>query len=585
MKKNIIFDKNVQQQNGIDVTTLNATNIIVETVSQTGNLDISGNLTVTDNITSSGNLNVVDITASNITSSGSINGLLIETNTNNGIFIAPDSVQNLGYEAIGIGFAAMNHSTNNYYCVALGDNTLGSGNFNYCTAIGMNSMRFDVSGNNNTAIGYQSGSDALNTYNYSTAVGSNATYTGSNQIVLGTSNETTIIKGNLAVGGLTSVSTGNVVDISGSALISDNLIVNGSVSGYNMNVSNNLSVGNDINSKLYNGATGTINISNGDLATQTFSNGMDNTGSNSGLQIGWNYEVGLGETDFVNWSQGGSGGFNFYSIGQAYPMKLLASLCVNGISYISDNLGIGKTNPAYTLDVSGNINFNGNLYQNGTIFSGGATNNFTGNVDISGGNLTVAGNILLNNGGPSSQLDYISLSPSTNATASITLSQTNVPDNGFRCGIADGATSTTCNVQINSNYGVGFYYSGGNPGVYNIWFDVRLGTINATTFNSTSDRRIKKDIQNINLIESIQDLKPRYYYNKISKKKEFGFIADELQEILPELVNGEINQYDKDNNPILQSINYTQLIPLLVYYIQKLEKRIQTLENFINKTI
>ena len=156
MKKNIIFDKNVQQQNGIDVTSVNAINIIVETVSQTGNLDISGNLSVTDNITSSGNLNVVDITSSNITSSGnlnvsnSINGLLIETNSNNGIFIAPDAVQNLGYEAIGIGFASMNHSTNNYYCVALGDNTLGSGNFNYCTAIGMNSMRFDVSGNNNT---------------------------------------------------------------------------------------------------------------------------------------------------------------------------------------------------------------------------------------------------------------------------------------------------------------------------------------------------------------------------------------------------------------------------------------------------
>ena len=491
MKKNIIFDKNVQQQNGIDVTSVNATNIIVETVSQTGNLDISGNLTVTDNITSSGNLNVVDITASNITSSnitssGSINGLLIETNSNNGIFIAPDAVQNLGYEAIGIGFAAMNHSTNNYYCVALGDNTLGSGNFNYCTAIGMNSMRFDVSGNNNTALGYQSGSDALNIYNFSTAIGSNATYTGSNQIVLGTSNETTIIKGNLAVGGLTSVQTGNVLDISGSATISDNLIVNGSVSGYNMNVSNNLSVGNDINSKLYNGATGTINISNGDLATQTFSNGMDNTGSNSGLQIGWNYEVGLGETDFVNWAQGGSGGFNFYSIGQAYPMKLLASLCVNGISYISDNLGIGKTNPAYTLDVSGNINFSGDLYQNGTIFSGGATNNFTGNVDISGGNLTVAGNV------------------------------------------------------------------------------------SATSFNATSDRRIKHNILPI-INETIDLIKPRKYFNKLTNKEEFGLIADEVQEIYSNIVNGE-----KDGD-MLQSINYIQMIPLLIKEVQELKNKFKQL--------
>ena len=323
MKKNIIFDKNVQQQNGIDVTSVNATNIIVETVSQTGNLDISGNLTVTDNITSSGNLNVVDITASNITSSGSINGLLIETNSNNGIFIAPDSVQNLGYEAIGIGFAAMNHSTNNYYCVALGDNTLGSGNFNYCTAIGMNSMRFDVSGNNNTAIGYQSGSDALNTYNFSTAVGSNATYTGSNQIVLGTLNETTIIKGNLAVGGLTSVLTGNVVDISGSALISDNLSVNGTVNGNNMNVSNNLSVANDTSSKLYSSPSNTVNLQTTTLAAQTYANGMDGTGSNTGLQVGWNYSIHYGDTSLVNWANAGTGGFTFLSISAGYPMKVL----------------------------------------------------------------------------------------------------------------------------------------------------------------------------------------------------------------------------------------------------------------------
>ena len=43
MKKNIIFDKNVQLQNGIDVNQVNATNIIVEQINQTGDLDISGN--------------------------------------------------------------------------------------------------------------------------------------------------------------------------------------------------------------------------------------------------------------------------------------------------------------------------------------------------------------------------------------------------------------------------------------------------------------------------------------------------------------------------------------------------------------
>ena len=37
---------------------------------------------------------------------------------------------------------------------------------------------------------------------------------------------------------------------------------------------------------------------------------------------------------------------------------------------VSSNIGIGKTNPAYTLDISGNINFTGNLTKNGAAFGG-----------------------------------------------------------------------------------------------------------------------------------------------------------------------------------------------------------------------
>ena len=39
MQKNIIFNKNFLNENGISVDQVNATNIIVEQVNQTGNLD------------------------------------------------------------------------------------------------------------------------------------------------------------------------------------------------------------------------------------------------------------------------------------------------------------------------------------------------------------------------------------------------------------------------------------------------------------------------------------------------------------------------------------------------------------------
>jgi hypothetical protein len=62
------------------------------------------------------------------------------------------------------------------------------------------------------------------------------------------------------------------------------------------------------------------------------------------------------------------------------------------------------------------------------------------------------------------------------------------------------------------------------------------------------------------------------YYNKITNKTDIGFIAHEVQEQFPFLVNGE-----KDGK-IYQSINYIGIIPVLVKEIQELKKRISELE-------
>jgi hypothetical protein len=56
-----------------------------------------------------------------------------------------------------------------------------------------------------------------------------------------------------------------------------------------------------------------------------------------------------------------AGGFN-----ATYNSNTLGSLITTG-----GNIGIGKNNPSYKLDVVGDINFTGNLYQNDIIFSGG----------------------------------------------------------------------------------------------------------------------------------------------------------------------------------------------------------------------
>ena len=99
-----------------------------------------------------------------------------------------------------------------------------------------------------------------------------------------------------------------------------------------------------------------------------------------------------------------------------------------------------------------------------------------------------------------------------------------------------------------------------------------LGTVRASLFTTTSDYRIKEDINYIQDIINIDDLKPVKYKNKLNNKMEYGFIAHEVQDIFPEIVEG-----DKDGEEY-QSINYSGLIPILVNEIKKLKEEIKNLK-------
>ena len=97
------------------------------------------------------------------------------------------------------------------------------------------------------------------------------------------------------------------------------------------------------------------------------------------------------------------------------------------------------------------------------------------------------------------------------------------------------------------------------------------GNVTANSFNATSDYRIKENIKSINF--SINNLNPVQYYNKELKKEDMGFIAHELQEIIPFLVNGE------KNSEKFQSVNYNGIIALLVKEMQELKKEFAIIKN------
>ena len=101
----------------------------------------------------------------------------------------------------------------------------------------------------------------------------------------------------------------------------------------------------------------------------------------------------------------------------------------------------------------------------------------------------------------------------------------------------------------------------------NLTYVPSTGNFTSVSFTTSSDRRIKSNITNIS--STVDDLHPVKYFNSLSNSYQYGFIADELQEIFPEMVNG------KRDGPNYQSINYIQLIAVLVKEIQELKKLVK----------
>ncbi len=115
---------------------------------------------------------------------------------------------------------------------------------------------------------------------------------------------------------------------------------------------------------------------------------------------------------------------------------------------------------------------------------------------------------------------------------------------------------------------------------------VQIGSIvmNGTTgvtYGETSDYRLKENVIEItNALDRVSKLKPSRF-NFITEKDRTvdGFLAHEVQDIVPEAVVGVKDQVDENRNPKYQSIDKSKLVPLLVGAIQELKAEIEILKN------
>jgi hypothetical protein len=93
------------------------------------------------------------------------------------------------------------------------------------------------------------------------------------------------------------------------------------------------------------------------------------------------------------------------------------------------------------------------------------------------------------------------------------------------------------------------------------------------TVTAPSDINLKENIRELRLeidVNKIMNLNPKIYTYKNDSQIHYGFIAQEMEQVYPDLVY---------NNKGTKSINYTELIPLLLLKIKDLQQQIDELKN------
>ena len=500
-------------------------------------------------------------------------------------------------------------------------NTTGTGN----VALGTNALLTSTTGTDNTATGYQAFKLATGSYNI--AVGSTSmrdATTGSNNVAVGyatlannTGNNNAAL-GNQAVQNNTSGAFN--VGVGSFALFSNTTASNNTAVGYQAGYTNTTGAQNtDVGMKAgYLGTVRTYTTSMGYFAGYS-SNGTANTyigyasGPNNGTASVENYNTGIGAQALNGTTTGGNNTAVGYQAGYSNTTATGSTAVGYQALYTSNRTAdVNAYNSAFGYQAGfqlGTGQFNTFIgLQAGYSCSSGAANTFIGvNASGSGAGASVTGSKNVIIGG------YTGSAAPISATGSnyIVLSD---GDGNVR-GTFDSSGNLLVKCTTKENRGVTIYGSGANgiyaksTGTTNYWITndglgTGAGTIatiyndttsagqitvlsNATAYTSVSDYRLKDNVQLMTgALDKVLQLKPVTYTWKVDGVSGQGFIAHELQAIVPDCVVGEKDAVEENGDIKPQSVDTSFLVATLTAAIQEqqaiitaLTTRITALEN------
>jgi len=472
--------------------------------------------------------------------------------------VAGATVVNLPSTSMNIGTGGGSVATNTAFGTsALASNTTGSNS----TAVGYLSLYTNITNPDSTAIGAQALYAATDGYNtavgfkagFSQTTGASNTYIG--RFVAGAAATTT---------GSFNTAMGNrslQVVTSGSA----NVSIGAEALQANTTASDNTAVG---RSALYTNTTGASNVALGKEAL------FNNTTASSNTAVG--YQSLYSNTTGVNATAIGSGAL--YT-GTAINWSVAVGYQAGYSSTANHNVLMGA-GAGYSLTTGDSNTFIGT--NNGTSAS-------CGYYVTTGSKNTILGGYSGNQGG----LDIRTLSNR------IVLSDGDGNPRGYFNNVGDffvGGTDiiggASCKFSayssdLTNTNGIGIKNGTANTGGAFIRFinstDATIGTIsqNASTtvaYNTSSDYRLKENIAPMTgALAKVAQLKPVTYKWKLDGSDGQGFIAHELQEVVPDCVTGAKDALDKNGRPDYQGIDTSFLVATLTAAIQEQQALITTL--------